>query len=118
MPFVLFQRQVVDAARADDRARLRAKDGPAGMLLKKPAVISRLVVEAGQIDLIGQAVSNRAGRLIEAGSDRASRIVLVTNIGEHFCGLPTVGPVLLWNLVADTPHDDAGVISIAAEHVR
>src|SRR5208283_3515368 len=82
MLIVLFERQMVDATRTEGRGSLGAQDDPVRVAGENLAVMHRLVVEAGQVDLRGHPVLDRGGPLIERRGRRASWIFAVTNGGE------------------------------------
>src|SRR5207302_11004096 len=87
------------------------------MFLHDLAVVHWLVVKPGKIDLVGELVANRILPLIERRSRGPCWIFLVKKGPQPASFLPTIRLCLFGNFVADAPHADAGVITIASHHV-
>ena len=77
-----------------------------------------VVVEAEEIERLGETCLERLVRVVHPGDDRPRRILPAADGGEpggH--RLAVLGAPLLGDLVADAPHHDARVIAVAADHV-
>src|SRR5271165_1480051 len=114
---VLLKRQMIDTSRTDRGGGFGAQNDPVGVALENLAIMHRLVIESGQVDLRGHPVLDRGGPLIECGGGGTSWVLAVTDGSEVLGNRGSVRLTLLGDLVADAPHDDAGVIAVAMEHV-
>src|SRR5579885_338744 len=87
------------------------------MLAVDLLVVHRLVVEAGDIDRIGQLVLDGAGPVIERGSRGPGGILFVEEAHEAARDLCAIGAALLHHLVADAPQDDRRMVAVAVDHI-
>ena len=108
---------MIDAARTDARGGFRAVDDPIRMIFQDLLVAHRLVVETGQIDFVGQFILDGAGPIVERRGSRPRGVFLVKETGEPLRHRSALGAALLGDLVADAPHDDAGMVAVAPGHI-
>src|SRR5258708_19143941 len=117
MFLVFFQRQVIGSARTDAGSCFRANNTPVRMLLHDLLIMHRLIVEPRNVHLICQLVLDRASPVVEGRGSGARGVLFMEKTRQPLGFLPAVWPALFGNLIADAPHDDAGMIAVTPNHV-
>src|SRR5580698_11541235 len=110
MLVVFFDWQVIHTSRTHTGLRLGSNDDPIWVLVKNLFIVLRPIVESRYVNLIGQLVLNCKLPFVEVRSRRASRIFLVKKARQAMCHLRALRALLIGDLVADTPENNARVV--------
>ena len=118
MPFGSgFDREEVFAARADCGRRFAAVLRDMRIFRVEFGVAVRLVVPADDVERGRKVVFHRVVGAVESGCDGTGRVGGVCDGGKFRGDFPSVRLALFVDFVADAPHDDRGVIAVAADQV-
>src|SRR5579863_843151 len=87
------------------------------MVLEDGLIVRGLVIETWNVHLIGEFVADGILPIVECRGGRARGILFVKKCAQAPGLLPAIRVLLLWNLIADAPHDDAGMVAIPTRHI-
>ena len=114
---VIADRKEILAARTDAGGGLAAEQRQAWVVGPEFGVIQRLVVVAEDVHDLLKAVVPAATVCSAMVTGRVGSSSW-TMPASCLAGFPAIGVVLLADLVADAPEDDAGMIAVAADQAR
>ena len=112
-----FDGEEVFAARADCGRRFAAVLRDMRVFRVEFGVAVRLVVPADDVERGRKVVFHRVVGAVESGCDGTGRVGGVCDGGKFRSYFPSVRLALFVDFVADAPHDDRGVIAVAADQV-